>query len=286
MDQHLPGTDRAARDQRLRHLLPAPVLPLRTRDLETRRGSTARASSASTGAIILPLAVPALLTLALFHFMYNWNDLLWPLGHHHRSDMRTLPAGLTSFVGPARHRVRRADGRHRCLPCCRSRRASWLIQRGSSRASPRPGIKMTGAERKVQDGELPLRRRHRGHLRSAGRAPARRPLDEYELTEHYAGWHDDLAPRCRDAARARSAEGFPGTASTPEPGTWDVGLDRSRRRAPARARARPIVDLVHYGTPLLARNQFTEPGLPAAGGRVRGPPGRALPRNDPATTRR
>jgi multiple sugar transport system permease protein len=49
--------------------------------------------------IILPLSKPALLTLALFHFMYNWNDLLWPLIFTTGSDMRTLPAGLALFMG-------------------------------------------------------------------------------------------------------------------------------------------------------------------------------------------
>jgi multiple sugar transport system permease protein len=49
--------------------------------------------------MILPLAVPALLTLGLFHFMYNWNDLLWPLIVTTNSSMQTLPAGLALFMG-------------------------------------------------------------------------------------------------------------------------------------------------------------------------------------------
>ena len=49
--------------------------------------------------IIMPLAVPALLTLALFHFMYNWNDLLWPLIITTETTMQTLPAGLALFMG-------------------------------------------------------------------------------------------------------------------------------------------------------------------------------------------
>jgi multiple sugar transport system permease protein len=51
------------------------------------------------GRIILPLSKPALLTLALFHFMANWNDLLWPLIFTTSSDMQTLPAGLALFMG-------------------------------------------------------------------------------------------------------------------------------------------------------------------------------------------
>ena len=49
--------------------------------------------------VILPLAVPALLTLGLFHFMYNWNDLLWPLIINQDQSHQTLPAGLALFMG-------------------------------------------------------------------------------------------------------------------------------------------------------------------------------------------
>lgn len=49
--------------------------------------------------IIMPLARPALLTLALFHFQYNWNDLLWPLIMSADVESATLPAGLALFMG-------------------------------------------------------------------------------------------------------------------------------------------------------------------------------------------
>lgn len=49
--------------------------------------------------IILPLSGPAIATLAVFHFMYNWNDFLWPLLITSSTLMRTLPAGLALFVG-------------------------------------------------------------------------------------------------------------------------------------------------------------------------------------------
>jgi multiple sugar transport system permease protein len=49
--------------------------------------------------IMLPLARPALATLAVFHFMNNWNDFLWPLVITSNIDMRTIPAGLTLFSG-------------------------------------------------------------------------------------------------------------------------------------------------------------------------------------------
>jgi multiple sugar transport system permease protein len=49
--------------------------------------------------IVLPLAGPALVTLALFHFMYNWNDLLWPLLINQAPERQTLPSGLAQFMG-------------------------------------------------------------------------------------------------------------------------------------------------------------------------------------------
>jgi multiple sugar transport system permease protein len=45
------------------------------------------------------MSVPALLTLGLFHFMYNWNDLLWPLIISTNSSMYTLSSGLALFLG-------------------------------------------------------------------------------------------------------------------------------------------------------------------------------------------
>lgn len=49
--------------------------------------------------IILPLAKPALASLAVFHLMYNWNDLMWPLIITSTQEMRTIPAGLALFMG-------------------------------------------------------------------------------------------------------------------------------------------------------------------------------------------
>lgn len=49
--------------------------------------------------IMLPLCKPAMVTLAIFHFMFNWNDLLYPLILATRADMKTLAAGLASFMG-------------------------------------------------------------------------------------------------------------------------------------------------------------------------------------------
>ncbi len=50
--------------------------------------------------IVLPNAVPALLTLAIFTFVNNWNDLLWPLVFTTESEMGTITSGLTLLTGP------------------------------------------------------------------------------------------------------------------------------------------------------------------------------------------
>jgi len=50
--------------------------------------------------IVIPNAIPALLTLAIFIFVNNWNDLLWPLVFTTQREMGTLTSGLTLLTGP------------------------------------------------------------------------------------------------------------------------------------------------------------------------------------------
>jgi len=50
--------------------------------------------------IVIPNAVPALLTLAIFTFVNNWNDLLWPLVFTNEREMGTITSGLTLLTGP------------------------------------------------------------------------------------------------------------------------------------------------------------------------------------------
>jgi multiple sugar transport system permease protein len=49
--------------------------------------------------IIVPLSKPAFVTLGIFHFMNNWNDLLYPMMLTSDVNMRTLSAGLAVLVG-------------------------------------------------------------------------------------------------------------------------------------------------------------------------------------------
>ncbi|HWD39383.1 MAG TPA: carbohydrate ABC transporter permease, partial [Fimbriimonas sp.] len=49
--------------------------------------------------VIMPLAKPALATLAIFTFMGSWNSFEWPLIVTNDIEMRTLPVGLSIFQG-------------------------------------------------------------------------------------------------------------------------------------------------------------------------------------------
>jgi len=49
--------------------------------------------------IILPLAKPALATLAIFTFIVSWNDFAWPLIITNDTTLRTLPIGIMIFQG-------------------------------------------------------------------------------------------------------------------------------------------------------------------------------------------
>jgi multiple sugar transport system permease protein len=52
--------------------------------------------------ILLPLAGPAVATLAIFTFLGQWNNFLWPLIVTNSEHMRTLPVGLAAFQGQYR----------------------------------------------------------------------------------------------------------------------------------------------------------------------------------------
>jgi ABC-type glycerol-3-phosphate transport system permease component len=53
--------------------------------------------------IALPLAKPALATVAIFYFVFVWNDFLYPLLYLQNDTMSTIPMGLMLFNG--RYRV-------------------------------------------------------------------------------------------------------------------------------------------------------------------------------------
>ena len=49
--------------------------------------------------IMVPLAMPAVATLAVIAFLSSWNDFLWPVFVLFSTDMLTLPAGLAQLQG-------------------------------------------------------------------------------------------------------------------------------------------------------------------------------------------
>ena len=49
--------------------------------------------------VILPLIKPVLATLAIFTFLQQWNNFVWPLVVIHTSEMRTIPLALAVLTG-------------------------------------------------------------------------------------------------------------------------------------------------------------------------------------------
>ena len=88
-----------------------------------------------------------------------------------------------------------------------------------------------------------------------------RAIDEYELTEHYEQYDTDFA-----LASSVGAEmlrwGVPWYRVTPEKGVWDWSfVDRAVESMQANG-IRPLVDLLHYGTPAWLERQFAHPDYP------------------------
>jgi len=85
-----------------------------------------------------------------------------------------------------------------------------------------------------------------------------RTLDEYELTEHYARWREDLALFAELGVRA-VRYGIPWYRVNPAPGVWDfASADGPLERLLALG-IEPIVDLVHYGVPSWIDGAFLHP---------------------------
>ncbi|SMD25300.1 carbohydrate ABC transporter permease [Kibdelosporangium aridum] len=57
--------------------------------------------------IVLPLARPAVSAVAIFSFVWAWNDLLWPLLALTNPDIMTIPVGLATVQGS--YGIRYAD---------------------------------------------------------------------------------------------------------------------------------------------------------------------------------
>jgi beta-glucosidase len=88
-----------------------------------------------------------------------------------------------------------------------------------------------------------------------------RPIDEYELTEHYEQYASDLE-LVTDVGARMLRWGVPWHRVASAPGTWDWSwVDRVMDRF-GELGIRPIIDLLHYGTPLWLEGQFAHPDYP------------------------
>jgi multiple sugar transport system permease protein len=68
-------------------------------DLDEAARMDGASSARIWGQIIVPLSWPAMAALAIFTFQGTWNDFLWPLVVTGSDQMRTIPIGLSYFVG-------------------------------------------------------------------------------------------------------------------------------------------------------------------------------------------
>ena len=59
--------------------------------------------------IVLPLSLPAIVTLSLFTFVTTWNSFMWPLIVTNSPDITTLPVALAQFKGSFRETIQWGD---------------------------------------------------------------------------------------------------------------------------------------------------------------------------------
>lgn len=88
-------------------------------------------------------------------------------------------------------------------------------------------------------------------------------LDEYELTEHYQRWEDDIRIAAESGASA-IRYGIPWYRVNPGPDVWDWDwIDPVIDRILSVGLS-PIVDLMHYGCPLWLEREFDNDDYPEA----------------------
>jgi fumarate hydratase class II len=86
-----------------------------------------------------------------------------------------------------------------------------------------------------------------------------RPLEEYELTQHYQQWREDL-DRAASLGIKQLRWGVPWYRVEPQPGVFDwTWVDQVLDYMVNTLHIEPILDLVHYGTPLWMQLSFVDP---------------------------
>lgn len=88
-----------------------------------------------------------------------------------------------------------------------------------------------------------------------------RQLDEYELTQHYKHWRSDL-DLMRELGVSAARYGVPWHRVNPQRNSWDWSFADQTIDYLLQIGIEPIVDLVHYGTPLWMENAFAHPDFP------------------------
>ncbi|POH62617.1 beta-glucosidase [Cryobacterium zongtaii] len=91
--------------------------------------------------------------------------------------------------------------------------------------------------------------------------PGERAIDEYELTEHYAQYAGDLQ-LASDVGAELVRWGVPWHRVAAEKGRWDWSWVDGVMARYAELGLRPVIDLLHYGTPLWLEGQFSNPDYP------------------------
>jgi len=92
--------------------------------------------------------------------------------------------------------------------------------------------------------------------------PGLRALEEYELTQHYHFWREDI-DRAADLGVGYIRWGIPWYRVNPERGRYHwAWVDEVLDYLVNQKGIQPIVDLVHYGTPLWLENSFIDPDYP------------------------
>lgn len=90
-------------------------------------------------------------------------------------------------------------------------------------------------------------------------APGMRPLEEYELTQHYQQWREDL-DRAASLGIKKLRWGVPWYRVEAQPGVFDWSwVDEVLDYMINTLHIDPIIDLVHYGTPLWLEGSFVDP---------------------------
>jgi beta-glucosidase len=88
-----------------------------------------------------------------------------------------------------------------------------------------------------------------------------RTLDEYELTDHYGRWSEDLC-RMAELGVKTARYGIPWHRVNPARDRWDWGFADRALDCLLELGIAPIVDLVHYGLPGWIEGAYLNPDLP------------------------